>query len=174
MRLTLVTLLWTAASSFGVHSSFSNEGRRQRRPVAFQSHRNRGLSATISADVVSTENLALLSPRGRAAVENLIAFDASEGHQAHVYKNWPAAGEDDHGKKQLAEQVREEVFHERVLMYIQTSREMKLNAFSLSLSVYIFFFLARRFRCLVSGWTECLFDQIQKTVTRISRWCESV
>ncbi len=92
MRLTIVTVLWTAASAFGVHSS------RDRR-AAFGR-----LSATMSP-VVSTENLALLSPRGRDAVERLIAFDV-EGHQAHVYKNWPAAGEDDQGKQQLAEQVR--------------------------------------------------------------------
>jgi hypothetical protein len=98
MRLTLLAVFWTAASAFGIQSP-------KERRAAFGM-----LSATISP-VVSTENLALLSPRGRDAVERLIAYDV-DGHQAHVYKNWPAAGEDDQGKQQLAEQVRNSwIFH---------------------------------------------------------------
>lgn len=67
-------------------------------------------SATAAA--VSRENLALLSERGRAAVERLVHWDATTSSmngapsQTHVYGDWPLPGTDDDGKRQLAEQVR--------------------------------------------------------------------
>uniref|UniRef100_A0A7S1YBI8 UTP-monosaccharide-1-phosphate uridylyltransferase n=1 Tax=Grammatophora oceanica TaxID=210454 RepID=A0A7S1YBI8_9STRA len=55
---------------------------------------------------MTEENLSLLSDRGRAAVERLIAFDQDNGvAQAHVYGDWPPAGQEDEGKQQLAEQL---------------------------------------------------------------------
>lgn len=64
-------------------------------------------STAPAVTMVSTENLSLLSERGRAAVERLIAFDTQGGtpHQRHVYGDWPPPGTEDEGKKQLAEQV---------------------------------------------------------------------
>lgn len=55
-------------------------------------------------DIVSAENLAILSQRGRAALERLIEFD-QDGAQSHVYGNWPAPGNDDDGKQKLTEQL---------------------------------------------------------------------
>lgn len=52
--------------------------------------------------VVSDANLALLSSRGRAVLEKLIA----DGGQSHVYSHWPEAGVDDARKIQMADQVR--------------------------------------------------------------------
>jgi len=54
-----------------------------------------------SGGVVSAENLALLSDRGRAAVEALMS---TEG-QAHVTGGWPEPGTEDDGKRTLAEQL---------------------------------------------------------------------
>jgi hypothetical protein len=54
---------------------------------------------------VSTENLQLLSERGRKALLALIEHDSSTLAQTHVYGNWPEVGVDDEGKKQLTEQV---------------------------------------------------------------------
>jgi len=54
--------------------------------------------------MVSTENLELLSDRGRQALETLVEHDI-DGAQQHVYANWPPAGIEDDGKKYLAEQV---------------------------------------------------------------------
>ena len=54
---------------------------------------------------VTSENLALLSERGRQALTRLIEKDV-EGYQAHVYSNWPEAGAHDDDKRRLAEQVR--------------------------------------------------------------------
>lgn len=62
------------------------------------------LSASVSSDVVAEANLAVLSERGRKAVENLVAHDV-EGSQSHVYGGWPDAGVDDAGKQRLAEQL---------------------------------------------------------------------
>jgi hypothetical protein len=70
-------------------------------------------STTIS-DGVSVENFALLSARGRAAIQRLIQYDqgsdsngpAAPAAQTHVYGNWPPPGIDDDGKRRLAEQVR--------------------------------------------------------------------
>lgn len=61
--------------------------------------------ATASSPV-SSGNLDLLSPRGRKALQNLIAFDENTGAQTHVYGDWPEPGVDDEGKKKLVEQVR--------------------------------------------------------------------
>lgn len=63
------------------------------------------LSASVeSAVAVSTENLQLLSERGRNAVESLISNDVN-GAQSHVYSNWPEPGTQDDDKQRLAEQV---------------------------------------------------------------------
>jgi len=63
-------------------------------------------AAACTSAFVTAENLAVLSERGRLAVEKLVAFDAASGDQEHVYGNWPEAGTDDEDKLQLAEQVR--------------------------------------------------------------------
>ena len=131
MRLTLIAVLWTAASSFGVYSTFPNQQPSRSRTFGIiqqnqqQPYHQRigrkgvsflSASKTVGSvnNAVSTENLALLSPRGRAAVECFMELDAFDGgyHQAHVYQNWPAAGEEDDGKQKLAEQVR------RYLLYL--------------------------------------------------------
>ena len=57
-----------------------------------------------SATAVSSENLALLSERGQKALSSLIENDI-DGHQAHVYSDWPEAGTQDDDKLRLAEQV---------------------------------------------------------------------
>jgi hypothetical protein len=79
------------------------------------------ITTTIS-DGVSVENFALLSSRGRAAIQRLIQYDqnSSSGSdnntisngqqqpaQTHVYGAWPPPGIDDDGKRRLAEQVRD-------------------------------------------------------------------
>ena len=63
------------------------------------------LAASVVSDTVTEENLAVLSERGRQAVQNLVDYD-KEGSQAHVYGGWPEAGVEDEGKKKLADQVR--------------------------------------------------------------------
>ena len=54
--------------------------------------------------LVSEDNLALLSERGREALLRFIANDP-DGSNAHVYRDWPAAGTDDEGKRALTEQM---------------------------------------------------------------------
>lgn len=54
---------------------------------------------------VSTDNLQLLSERGRKAVERLVSNDV-DGSQSHVYSDWPEPGTQDDDKRRLAEQVR--------------------------------------------------------------------
>ena len=66
------------------------------------------LSASSSVEIptaVTSENLALLSERGRQALTRFIEKDV-EGYQAHVYSHWPEAGSQDDDKRRLAEQVR--------------------------------------------------------------------
>ena len=62
-------------------------------------------STTTSQPAVSESNLQVLSERGRTALQKLVESDP-DGHQAHVYGDWPEAGVEDQGKKRLAEQVR--------------------------------------------------------------------
>lgn len=57
-----------------------------------------------SQSMVSTENLDLLSERGRKAVLSLIENDL-DASQKHVYGDWPEAGTQDDNKKRLSEQV---------------------------------------------------------------------
>jgi hypothetical protein len=65
-----------------------------------------GASISTVEDFISTDNLALLSERGRTAIERLIQHDIEhEGAQMHVYSKWPEPGTDDEGKRKLAEQV---------------------------------------------------------------------
>lgn len=56
---------------------------------------------------LSKDNAALLSERGRAAVQALIDHDKSNSDMAqnHVYGDWPPAGTNDAEKQQLAEQL---------------------------------------------------------------------
>jgi hypothetical protein len=70
-------------------------------------------STTTISDGVSVENFALLSSRGRAAIQRMIQYDqnnnggeSSPAAQTHVYGDWPPPGIDDDGKRRLAEQVR--------------------------------------------------------------------
>ena len=64
------------------------------------------LAASVESTVaISSENLAILSERGRKAVVNLIESDVN-GAQRHVYSDWPEAGTQDDDKRRLAEQVR--------------------------------------------------------------------
>lgn len=63
------------------------------------------LSASVESQIfVTSENLAILSDRGRQAVLNLIENDTNE-YQKHVYSNWPPVGTQDDDKRRLAEQV---------------------------------------------------------------------
>jgi hypothetical protein len=62
-------------------------------------------TSTKQHQMISEENLDLLSQRGRDAVVRLIEAD-TEGHQRHVYAEWPEAGVEDEGKRRLADQVR--------------------------------------------------------------------
>ena len=75
-------------------------------------HMTSASTAAVGSDVVSEENLALLSERGRAAVERLVEHDAStdSSAQSHVYGDWPPPGTDDDGKKRLAEQVKHYIY----------------------------------------------------------------
>lgn len=57
-----------------------------------------------SQSMVSTENLEVLSERGRAAVQSLIDDDVNSS-QSHVYGDWPEPGTQDEDKKRLSEQV---------------------------------------------------------------------
>jgi hypothetical protein len=57
-------------------------------------------------EVMGAANWQLLSARGQAALARLVQHDEVTQAQAHVYGDWPAAGTDDTGKQQLAEQVR--------------------------------------------------------------------
>mmetsp|Transcript_34830 Transcript_34830/g.42013 ORF Transcript_34830/g.42013 Transcript_34830/m.42013 type:complete len:706 (-) Transcript_34830:156-2273(-) len=54
---------------------------------------------------ISGENLALLYPRGREAIQSLIENDATIGAQTHVFSDWPSAGTDDELKIKLSEQI---------------------------------------------------------------------
>jgi hypothetical protein len=79
-------------------------------PSQQQPHESLHMTPTPTTDtpattttLISSNNWALLSDRGRAALEQLFAFGDA---QAHVYQNWPQAGTDDAGKIQLTEQVR--------------------------------------------------------------------
>lgn len=111
-----VLLSLSTASSFGVQrqpavTRHSNNLAFSRVPNALVVGRGgtktppSSLSASVSSDLVTEENLKVLSDRGRKAVQNLLAYDA-DGSQAHVYGGWPDAGVDDNGKQKLAEQVR--------------------------------------------------------------------
>jgi len=66
--------------------------------------------SSASASAVSEENLAVLSDRGRSAIERLVEYDTNAegggGAQRHVYGDWPPPGTDDEGKRRLADQVR--------------------------------------------------------------------
>ena len=108
MRLTIAALLTflTTASSFatyGVSASSSTIG-------AWGIPTSRGgttldpLRSTVSDTAVSSENLAVLSDRGRSALQRLMEHD-TDGAQAHVYGGWPVAGTEDDKKQQLAEQL---------------------------------------------------------------------
>jgi UDP-sugar pyrophosphorylase len=61
-------------------------------------------AALIDVNVVSLENVALLSERGREALQRLISNDV-DGANTHVYADWPEAGTDDEHKQKLAEQL---------------------------------------------------------------------
>jgi hypothetical protein len=61
-------------------------------------------SAAAVEEEVTSENLELLSERGKNAILSLIESDV-DGIQRHVYGDWPESGIEDEGKKQLAEQV---------------------------------------------------------------------
>jgi hypothetical protein len=61
-------------------------------------------SSVETPTAVTLENLALLSERGKHALNKLMENDVA-GHQAHVYSNWPDAGSQDDDKRRLAEQV---------------------------------------------------------------------
>ena len=78
---------------------------------AFVRPSSSALSASVvDTTVVSTENLAVLSERGREAILRLVEND-TDGAQKHVYGDWPDAGVDDEAKAKLAEQVRNTHMH---------------------------------------------------------------
>ena len=92
-----VILCAVSASSFAPRPSFTARASAACLNVAAAS----SSSSTIG---VTAENLQLLSERGREAVLALMEYD-SKLAQTHVYGNWPEAGVEDEGKKQLTEQV---------------------------------------------------------------------
>ena len=113
-------LLSASASSFGANSpkkvhrgssrSWSSTGITFVSGGATSNTFGTKLSSSVNSDAtciksaVTSENLELLSERGRNAIVSLIENDV-DGAQEHVYGNWPEAGVDDEGKKLLAEQV---------------------------------------------------------------------
>ena len=88
--------LCAEATSFAPHPAFTTP---RCSPSSSQLH-----VAAASVGAVTTENLNLLSERGRDAILSLIQNDP-HGAQVHVYGGWPQAGVEDEGKKQLADQV---------------------------------------------------------------------
>ena len=104
-----VAFLWSVstASSFGVIPS----NKQSSNPLAFVRRGGQQnptssspLSAAVTSDLVTQENLQVLSVRGRQSIQSLLEHD-TDGAQAHVYGSWPAPGTDDEGKQKLAEQV---------------------------------------------------------------------
>jgi hypothetical protein len=73
--------------------------------LAAETAKAEATSQMAPSEMVSAENLALLSDRGREAVQRLIQYDADRYDQAHVYGDWPPPGIDDANKRRLAEQV---------------------------------------------------------------------
>lgn len=71
------------------------------------------LSASVDSPsqvmAVSSENLDVLSDRGREAIINLIENN-KDGSQSHVYSDWPEAGVQDDDKRRLADQVSVHLF----------------------------------------------------------------
>lgn len=63
------------------------------------------LKSNVASTLVSPENLAVLSDRGRQVIQDLIDYDVDMA-QSHVLGEWPPAGVEDEGKQRLAEQVR--------------------------------------------------------------------
>lgn len=94
-----VILCAVSANSFAPRPSFTTTAR------ASSACLHAVASSSSSTMGVSTENLQLLSERGRKALLALIEHDSSTLAQTHVYGNWPEVGVDDEGKKQLTEQV---------------------------------------------------------------------
>ena len=114
-------LLNTVASSFGSnnpekihHASPSSSSGSSRIPFVSRGGNNNVFGTTITrmstsvdsatAEEITSENLELLSERGRSAILSLIESD-KEGFQRHVYGNWPESGIEDEGKIHLGEQV---------------------------------------------------------------------
>lgn len=94
----LVVLCCTEATSFVSTPSFV-------RCTPQTTTKSSTTSLQVAAAVgISTNNLQLLSERGRNAILSLIQNDPL-GAQAHVYTDWPEAGLEDDGKQQLADQV---------------------------------------------------------------------
>jgi hypothetical protein len=93
------------------HGGFCDRRTKTSRPGSVAVSSSVSSSATTDFAVVTSENLALLSERGRKAIENLVQHDRKVDSdvspaQMHVYGNWPQAGIEDEGKRRLAEQVR--------------------------------------------------------------------
>ena len=59
---------------------------------------------TITTEMISKDNLSLLSDRGRDALQQLM--DLKDESQVHVYGGWPEVGVEDENKIKLSEQVR--------------------------------------------------------------------
>jgi len=70
----------------------------------FGTRLNSSVDSATPAAAVTSENLELLSERGRKTILSLIEHDV-DGIQKHVYGDWPESGIEDEGKKILAEQV---------------------------------------------------------------------
>lgn len=103
LPLWLVVICCTEATSFVSTPSFV----RCTTPTTTKSTSS---SLQVAAAVgISTNNLQILSERGRNAILSLIQNDPL-GAQAHVYNDWPEAGIEDDGKQQLADQVSLNVF----------------------------------------------------------------
>jgi hypothetical protein len=117
---------WSTASSFGVAPGKAFVRGGQQRP----------LSAAVISDLVTEENLQVLSERGRRSLLNLVEND-TDGSQSHVYGSWPAAGVDDEGKKRLAEQVGTCSYCSCCVILHESHQPNQPNNFCLSQSSFI-------------------------------------
>mmetsp|Transcript_17482 Transcript_17482/g.24893 ORF Transcript_17482/g.24893 Transcript_17482/m.24893 type:complete len:718 (+) Transcript_17482:92-2245(+) len=78
--------------------------------------------------LLSDENLALLSERGRASLLRFVENDRKhfEGANQHVYSDWPEVGVEDEGKIRLAEQLADldESYPGGLTSYIAKARQL--------------------------------------------------
>lgn len=184
---TVLILLGTSVSSFGTGASAKHYNANSRSPcttflnrrVPFSprggssgSKQSVGLPASVEStettqqQVVSAENLNILSEQGREAVLRLVQEDP-DGHQKHVYGDWPEAGAEDEGKKRLADQVRNMKTNQESSMYCTWD-------FSICVAYRLAEYIASRFGQLLSGRPQKLPFQSSGAAGGERKWSESI